>query len=122
MIKPYLCDIINNRKTHGEWRIHLGDKIIEHQTQSEWKIQLIIAINFNSSKDSDETRAMHSKSNNVEIMIGSKTNEIIEELCKSLLQRYQEGLEESVRGSEFMFDSVDALFYDFNKIYIHQND
>ena len=109
MIKPYLCDIINNHKTYGEWRIHLGDKIIEHQTQSEWKIQLITVINFNSSKDSDETRAMHSKSNNVKIMIGSKTNEIIEELCKSLLQRYQEGLEESVRGSKFMFDSADAL-------------
>ena len=52
---------------------------------------------------------MHSKSDNVEIMIGSETNEIIEELFKSLLQRCQEGLEESMRGSEFMFDSVDAL-------------
>ena len=52
---------------------------------------------------------MHSKSDNVEFMIGSETNEIIEELFKSLLQRCQEGLEESMRGSEFMFDSVDAL-------------
>ena len=59
---------------------------------------------------------MHSKSDNVEIMIGSKANEIIEELFKSLLQRYQEGLEESMRGSEFIFDSIDALYYDFNKI------
>ena len=59
---------------------------------------------------------MHSKSDNVEIMIGSETNEIIEELFKSLLQRYQEGLEESMKGSEFMFDSVDALYYDLNKI------
>ena len=59
---------------------------------------------------------MHSKSDNVEIMIGSETNEIIEELFKSLLQRYQEGLEESMTGSEFMFDSVDALYYDLNKI------
>ena len=49
-------------------------------------------------------------------MIGSETNEIIEELFKSLLQRYQEGLEESMRGSEFMFDSVDVLYYDLNKI------
>ena len=29
---------------------------------------------------------------------------------------YQEGLEESMRGSEFIFDSVDALYYDLNKI------
>ena len=33
------------------------------------------------------------KSNNIEIMIGSETDEILEELFKSLLQRYQEGLE-----------------------------
>ena len=59
---------------------------------------------------------MHSKSDNVEIMAGSETTEIIEELFKSLLQRYQEGLQKSLRGSEFIFDSVDALYYDLNKI------
>ena len=36
-------------------------------------------------------------------------HEIIEELFKSILQRYQEGLEESMRGSEFIFECVDAL-------------
>ena len=71
MIKPYLNDIINNHKTHDEWRTHSGDKIIEHKTQSEWKIQLTTAIIFISSEDSDGTRTMHSKSDNVEIMIGS---------------------------------------------------
>ena len=59
---------------------------------------------------------MHTKSNNVEIMMGSETDEIIKELFKSILQRYQEGLEESTRGSEFIFDSVDVLYYDLNKI------
>ena len=53
---------------------------------------------------------MRSKSDNIEITMGSKTDEIIEELFKSLLQRYQEGLEKSVRGSEFIFDCVDALY------------
>ena len=75
-----------------------------------------MAINFISSKDSDETCTMCAKSNNVEIMIGSETNEIIEELFKSMLQRYQEGLEEFKRGSKFIFDSVDALYYDLDKI------
>ena len=37
---------------------------------------------------------MHTKSDNKEIMIGSDTNEVIEELFKSFLQRYQEGLQE----------------------------
>ena len=45
-------------------------------------IQLAMAINFISSKDSDETRTMHAKSNNVEIMMCSETNETIEELFK----------------------------------------
>ena len=49
-------------------------------------------------------------------MMGSETVEIIEELYKSLLQRYREGLEESMRGSEFIFDRVDALYYNLNKI------
>ena len=93
MIRPYLSDIINNHETQGEWRIHSGNTIIKHKTQSEWKIQLTMAINFISSKDSDESRTMHTKSNNVEIMMGSETNETIEELFKSLLKRYQEGLE-----------------------------
>ena len=49
-------------------------------------------------------------------MMGSETDEIIEELFESLLQRYQEGLEESMRGIEFIFDSVEALYYNLNKI------
>ena len=50
------------------------------------------------------------------VMMGSETDEIIEELFRSFLQKYQEGLEESMRGSEFIFDSVDALYYNFNKV------
>ena len=60
-----------------------------------------MAINFISAKkDSDETRTMRTKSNHVEIMMGSETDKNIEDLFKSLLQRYQEGLEESMRESD----------------------
>ena len=75
-----------------------------------------MSINFISSKDSDETLTMHTKSSNVEIMIGSETDEIIEDLFESFLQKYQEGLEESMRGSEFTYDSVDILYYNLNKV------
>ena len=75
-----------------------------------------MAINFISSKDSDETRTMHTRSSNVEIMVGSETNEIIKHLFESFLQKCQGGLEESVRGSEFVYDSVDVLYYNFNKV------
>ena len=76
-----------------------------------------MTINFISSKpDSDETHIMRAKSDNIQIMVGSETGEVIEEPFKSLRQRYQKALEESMRGSEFIFDSVDALYYDLNKI------
>ena len=116
IIKPYLSDIIHDHKTQGEWRIHSGNKIIERKTQGEQKIQLTMAINFISSKGSDETCTMHAKSSNVEIMMGSETDEIIEEFFKSFLQKHQDGLEEPIRGSEFIFDSVDALYYNLNKV------
>ena len=75
-----------------------------------------MAINFISSKDSDETETMHTKSNNVEIMVGSETNEIIIDLFESFLQKYQEGLEESMGGSKFVYDTVDVLYYNLNKV------
>ena len=72
-------------------------------------------INFISSKDFDETCTMHTKSNNIDIMMSNKTNKIIKELCKSVLQKDQEGLEESTKGSDFVFDSVDLLLYKLYK-------
>ena len=117
IIRPYLRDIINDHKNQGKWRIHSGNKVIKHEIQSEWKIQLTMEINFNSSKPIfDEIHTMHTKSSNVEIMIGNETDGIIEDLFKSFLERYQEGLEESMRESEFSFDVVNALYYDLNKI------
>ena len=68
-----------------------------------------------SSKDSDESRNMHKKCNNIEVMIGSETDDITDELFESLLQNYQEGLEESMKGSGFIFDSVDLLYYHLQK-------
>ena len=111
VIRLYLSDIINNHKAQGKCRIHSGNTIIEHKTQGEWKIHLTMAINFISSKkDSDETRTMRTKSNNIKIMMGSETDEINEEIFKSFLKRYQERLEESMGGSHFIFDRVDALY------------
>ena len=45
-------------------------------------------INFISHEDSEETRTMYSKSRNIEIMEGNKTDEITEELLESLLQNH----------------------------------
>ena len=71
---------------------------------------LTMPINFMSCQDSQETRTMHTKSHNVEIMMGNETDDIIKDLFESLLQRYQEGLEEKMRQSEFIFEFYPPLF------------
>ena len=48
--------------------------------------------------------SMHSKSNNIEIMMNDK-DEVIEELSDSLKNRYQNNLK-SMKGSEFIYDYV----------------
>ena len=101
MIRPCLSDMINDYKAFKNLKVYLVNEVSFHKTQfGEWKIQLTITFNFVLSKDSDETRNVHTKGNNV------KTDEIIEELLKPFLQRYQEGLEESMKGNKFNFDSV----------------
>ena len=57
-VRPYLKDI---------------DDLKESDT---WKIQLTIANNFISSIDNDEERVMHSKSDNIEIMINDEAYEV----------------------------------------------
>ena len=54
---------------------------------------------------------MHSKSDNIEIKINHKAGEVIQKLFKSLLNRYQNDLKTSMRGSDFTFDCVDLLCY-----------
>ena len=46
-------------------------------------------IKFFSSKDSNETRTMRTKKDNIKIMDGNETSEIIQELFDSLLQNYR---------------------------------
>ena len=53
------------------------------------EIQLTMKVSFIlSKKDFDETRIMPTRSDNIAIMMASETDEIIEELFKSLQQRY----------------------------------
>ena len=67
-----------------------------------WKNQISMRVNFISSKDTGKTRTIYLWSNNVSIMWGSDTDDIIRELFRSFLHNYQEELE-IISGSEFMF-------------------
>ena len=83
---------------------------------NDHKTNLTIPINFFSSKDSDENRTMHCKSDNTEILIGNKTNEIFQDIFNSIFQRYKKELEKSMKGSEFVLDIADSLYYKLHKI------
>ena len=101
MIRPYLRDLINDRKTQGEWKVLSGNEVINYKIQGEWKIRLIMIINFRSSKDSDETRTMRTTGSTIKIMMGVEADEVIEEFSESFLQKHQKELEEKMRGSRF---------------------
>ena len=83
---------------------------------------MIAEINFNSLKPgSDETRIMHTRSDNKESMNGSDTDEVIKLLFESFLQKCEENLQEKMRGSDFEFDGINFLYYNFNKTSINRD-
>ena len=99
LIEKYLRELINHYKNKGEW-----------------KIKLTAAINFVSLKPgSDETRVMYTRSFNEKIMEGSDTDEVIKSLFESFLKIY-----EKMKVSDFAFDGVNSLYYDFNKTSINR--
>ena len=91
------------------------DIMINLQNSDKWEIQLTIAINFISSKDTEEERVMHSNSDNMKFTSWDDANEVVDELSKSLRSKYQEKLETSMKGSDFIFDSIQLLYYKCHK-------
>ena len=61
------------------------------------------------NNDTNEDQIMHSKNDNIEIMINDKADEVIKELFKSILYRYQIALKITMKGNNFVFDCVDLL-------------
>ena len=102
LIKPYLYDLINVYKAKGEW-----------------KLQLSAEISFVSQKpDSNEIRIMYTRSIPEEIIIGCETEEVVENLIMQLLQKYQDNLQNKMKGSDFIFNRIKYLYYDLNRITI----
>ena len=101
-IMPYLSDLINENKA------------IENNS-NEWKIQINMNVNFVSSNDTGETRTIFVWSDNEEIRSGNETDDIIKGLLNSFLNNYQK--EETIlrNGTDFVFKSVDLLFYHVHK-------
>ena len=74
------------------------------------KYLIPIAVSCISFKDNNGEQVMHLKSDNMQVMTYDKANEVIEEFFDLLLSRYQIGLETSMKGINFIFDSVKLLY------------
>ena len=108
--------MINNHKASIE--DHNGI-IIEDNIHGEWKIRLPMQIDF-ISLETGEIRTMYSKSNNVEIMMRIETDDIINKLFESFLEKYQKGLETKMKGSQFVLENVNFLYYSLHKISLNR--
>ena len=73
-------------------------------------------ISFKILLNTTENQKMHLKSDNVEIMRGLDTNDVIDELIESFAKRYQEGLETKMKGRNYAFERVELLEYHFHKV------
>ena len=102
MIKPCLSDLINE------------NKVIENNF-NEWKVQINMRVNFVSSNDTGEIRAKFVLSDNEEIRLGNQTEDIVKTLINSFLNNYQK--EEIIlrNGNNFLFESVNLLYYHIHK-------
>ena len=101
-------------------KLHLKDMIYYYKSKGEWKMQTVMRTIFISFIDRNKTQLMHTKSDNVEIMTGTDTNEAINELINYFTKRYQEGLETKMKGSRYILENIDLLDYHLNKISLNR--
>ena len=97
----------------------MRDLINDHKTirnkSKEWKTQINMNVNFFSSNDTVEIRTIFAWNDNGDIRLGNETDDIIKGLLNSFLNNYQK--EETIlrNGTDFVFKSVDLLFYHVHK-------
>ena len=72
-------------------------------------------VNFISSEDTGETHTFYVWSDNISIMQGSDTDDIIRELFRYFLHNYQEELK-IIKGSNFIFESVELMDYKLHRV------
>ena len=95
---------------------YLRNIITNLQNSDRWKIQLTIAINFNFSKDTEKECVMHLNTDNIKFTSYSEVNEVVNKIFRSLRSKYQESLETSMKGSNFVFDLVQLMYYKCHKV------
>ena len=74
-----------------------------------------------SAENIEETPTIYSASESIEIFMGSDTEDVIDTFFNTILQRFQQAQETSNdRGSDFIPESVELLYYYFRKINIRR--
>ena len=108
LIRPYLRDLINYHKPIIELNNNNNNNNNSNNNNSgEWKIQSIIKNDFVSLKDFQDTRTIYSASKPVETFMDSDTENLIDTLFNTILNKIQQAMEKSnERGSGFTHDSV----------------
>ena len=97
IIRPNLRDLINDHKPTTE----------PNNKENGSKIQLVMQNNCISTKNFEDTCSIYSASEPVEIFLGSDTNETIDELFNTLLQRFQKATVTSrINGNKFTHESL----------------
>ena len=59
---------------------------------------------------------MHSSSGNIKFTSYDEVSDVIETLFKPLCSKYQDRLETSMKGSDFIFDSVQLMYYKCHEV------
>ena len=128
MIRPYLRDLINeykptvelnnnnNNNNNSNNGNNNNDSNSNNNNRAEWKIQVKMQNSCISTKSFEETRNIYTKREPLKIFMGNDTKDVIDKLYNTLLQRFQQSKEKSnERGSEFISNSVELLYYHFQR-------
>ena len=111
--------IYNNNNNSNNNNVNNNNN--NNNNRGEWKIQLTMQNSCISTRSFEETRTIYTKSEPLEIFMGSNTEDVIDKLFNTLLQRFQRAQGTSnERGSKFIPDSVELLYYHFQRIDIRR--
>ena len=94
MIIPYLTDLINEHKPIDESNDESNYESNDGTDRAKWKIQRTLQNSSISTKSFEETCTIYTKSEALEVFMGSDTEDVIYKFFYTLLQRFKRAREE----------------------------
>lgn len=104
--RPHFSELINNLKV----------------SYVAWKNNLAVKVMFKSSKDNDEEqRDIFLQYDTDLVRNGNLTRDIIYVIFQQLLMKYQEKIVVHLRGSDFIYNYIVKLYYNYKKIILNKS-